>query len=569
MATPEEIRRGLVAAPGYSSFSPVRDLQRADDARKQRNAVAAAGVTDKTARLTGGAVDKLMQDGAVATAQSVPSSPTFGVDTVRFGAEITPTMIPPAAPAAAPYTGSAAYQQDKQAGAFMPGMNILGPAREAQAARAAQVVGGGPDTRFSAQNAAPQPPSAVAQFADVFGERAKDFSTGALQTGIGAVGTVAGTLADAGRQGLAYISNGELRNPNLFANTAGDFMGQGVDRLTGAFDGTGAAVRQAIGAREAQPATAAQPAAPAQPAAVTNADVLAQDKANLAAMLPPAAAPAAADRLSPDILAQTNEGIANAIADGRSPTLPAERGNYNMYNTDRAALAARAAPTAGLTMGFTPGEATARMAGYRAADRADAAQAQLRKDRARAAVDRIGLRNAMTNGSPQERRAARMEMEALDLRQNLDTQQLGDTDRQRISSAGDVERARVTGEFGLRQAGVTGEYGLDAENIRGQYGLREADIVGNAAVGKALASTDPKAMQEAQLLQTRNQLLLTAIANNDEEAIRFYSSNKYAPVQQASTDAMTGIPLTPEEIAVGQRINLNALRARDTKSGAR
>ena len=102
MATPEEIRRGLVAAPGYSSFSPVRDLQRAADARKQRNAVAAAGVTDKTARLTGGAVDKLMQDGAVATAQSVPSSPTFGVDTVRFGAEITPTMIPPVAPAAAP-----------------------------------------------------------------------------------------------------------------------------------------------------------------------------------------------------------------------------------------------------------------------------------------------------------------------------------------------------------------------------------------------------------------------------------------------------------------------------------
>lgn len=65
---------GNIASPGYSSFSPVRDIQSANDRRSQSNAVAADGVVQKVDRLTQGAVDKTMQQGAVATA--TPAQPT-------------------------------------------------------------------------------------------------------------------------------------------------------------------------------------------------------------------------------------------------------------------------------------------------------------------------------------------------------------------------------------------------------------------------------------------------------------------------------------------------------------
>lgn len=211
-----------VAAPGYSSFSPVRDLQRADDSRNQRQAVAAAGVTDKVDRLTEGSVDKLMQDGAVATAKPLIPTPLVTGNNPQRAAQM-----------------QAQLNQPVTRGEGMP----IQP-----------VVAG----------VAPAGPSLGAQAVEGFGNRVKDFSTGALQTGIGAVGTVAGTVADAGRQGLAYVSGGELQDPNRFANTAGDFMGQGVDRLTGAFDGAAGATRQLIGATEAKPKPAVAGEKPAE-----------------------------------------------------------------------------------------------------------------------------------------------------------------------------------------------------------------------------------------------------------------------------------------------------------------
>lgn len=235
-----------------------------------------------------------------------------------------------------------------------------------------------------------------------------------------------------------------------------------------------------------------------------------------------------------------------------SPYMPAERGNYTMQNTDRTALAARAAPTAGLTMGFAPGEATARMQGYAAQDAQAREAFQAKRQRLDAAVEGIGLRNVMEKGNAFERKAAGARMEELQKQGLLATQQAGDTGRANIAAGAELERARIAGQYGLLGAQTQGEYGLEGQDIAGKYGLLAADIKAQADQRVAAASVDPKKQQEAMLLAARNQQLLDAIARDDQEAIRFYTSGKYAPVAQGDRSPISGITYDQPTVAAMQ-----------------
>ncbi len=236
-----------------------------------------------------------------------------------------------------------------------------------------------------------------------------------------------------------------------------------------------------------------------------------------------------------------------------NPYLAPERGNYNMQNTDRVALAERAATgSGGVNFGFAPGEASARMQQYAAQDAQAREAFQAKRQRLDAAVEGIGLRNAMEKGNAFERRAAQTRLAALETSGNLATQQAGETGRANIAAGAELERARIAGQYGLLGAQTQGEYGLEGQDIAGKYGLLAADIKAQADQRVAAASVDPKKQQEAMLLAARNQQLLDAIANDDQEAIRFYTSGKYAPVAQGDRSPISGITYDKPTVAAMQ-----------------
>lgn len=404
---------------------------------------------------------------------------------------------------------------------------------------------------------------------------AADFQRGLVGTakaGAGALAYPAALALDASRRGVTSLVGGDV---NTLPGGADYLTRQAEGAMAGGYeDAAGAAAslrgrtasqgRDLLGVQQVAdtpaavtPAIAGTPsAAQTQAPAMTNEQVLAQDRANTAAFV--ASQPGApTTTLSPDLLADTNQRIAAAIEGSRGPTpaspyLPAERGNYTMQNTDRAALAERAAPTAGLTMGFAPGEATARMQGYAAQDAKAREAFQAKRQRLDAAVEGIGLRNAMEKGNAFERKAAGARMEELQKQGLLATQQAGDTGRANIAAGAELERARIAGQYGLLGAQTQGEYGLEGQDIAGKYGLLAADIKAQADQRVAAASVDPKKQQEAVLLAARNQQLVDAINRNDQEAIRFYTSGKYAPVAQGDKSPYSGVTYDPETLATLQ-----------------
>lgn len=467
---------------------------------------------------------------------------------------------------------------------YTPGLAGMQAAQDARMQRDAvaalpppRVAGRNPDVPYvPAPVPAPVTPTAPTVQQQAQPGVAADFQRGLVGTakaGVGALVYPAALALDASRRGVTSLVGGDV---NTLPGGADYLTRQAEGAMAGGYeDAAGAAAslrgrtasqgRELLGVQQAAdtpaavtPAIAGTPsAAQTQAPAVTNEQVLAQDRANTAAFV--ASQPGApTTTLSPDLLADTNQRIAAAIEGSRGPTpaspyLPAKRGTYTMQNTDRAALAERAAPTAGLTMGFAPGEATARMQGYAAQDVQRQAAFQAKRQRLDAAVEGIGLRNTIEQATnPQVRRAAQTRLAALETSGNLATQQAGETGRAGISAGADIERARIAGQYGLLGAQTQGEYGLEGQDIAGKYGLLTADIKAQADQRVASASVDPKKQQEAMLLAARNQQLLDAIARDDQEAIRFYTSGKYAPVAQGDRSPISGITYDQPTVAAMQ-----------------
>ena len=404
---------------------------------------------------------------------------------------------------------------------------------------------------------------------------AADFQRGLVGTakaGAGALVYPAALALDASRRGVTSLVGGDVNTlpggADYLTHKTEGVMASGYEDASGAAASLrGRTAEQGRGLLGVQPTQAApsasvtpvvagaQPAAQTQAPTTTNEQVLAQDRANTAAFV--ASQPGApTTTLSPDLLAETNQRIASAIEGSRGPTYANKRGEYSMTGTspDVVADAHRRADTGsgGINFGFAPGEATARMQGYAAQDARAREAFQTKRQRLDAAVEGIGLRNTMEKGNVFERRAAGARMEELQKQGLMATQQEGETGRANIAAGAELERARIAGQYGLLGAQTQGEYGLEGQDIAGKYGLLAADIKAQADQQVAAASVDPKKQQEAMLLAARNQQLLDAIARDDQEAIRFYTSGKYAPVAQGDRSPISGITYDKPTVAAMQ-----------------
>lgn len=247
-----------------------------------------------------------------------------------------------------------------------------------------------------------------------------------------------------------------------------------------------------------------------------------------------------------------------------SPYLPAERGNYTMQNTDRAALAERAAPTAGLTMGFAPGEATARMQQYAAQDAQAREAFQTKRQRLDAAVEGIGLRNVMEKGNAFERRAAGARMEELQKQGLMATQQEGETGRANTGASADMASAGVAGQAAVAAAQQDAAARLQSAQLTGEYGLKAAQTkaAGGALAELAKAETPQGrlAAQRAALIQ--QQMLLGQQAQEaGDVGGTFAAYGLSRPTERVYTDPVTGAPLSEEQVRLLQAQNLQRLTA--------
>ena len=235
--------------------------------------------------------------------------------------------------------------------------------------------------------------------------------------------------------------------------------------------------------------------------------------------------------------------------------------------TGVAAPAPVAAPTSTTGYGgFAPGEARAYLDTMAGKDAAKAQATQARKADIAADVERIGLRNAMTSGTPQERRTARMQMEALDKRQNLATVEAGLGERTTQTLDTEMAKASLVGQLGLSAAQAKALGAMQAAQTTGQYGLESARTKALGQIGAAETAlgsgSNLKAQQEALTQEFINSQLATAIANNDVDAIKFYSSGKYAPAAKPASDPVTGAPLSATAITMQQQLLEDQLRGR-------
>ena len=401
---------------------------------------------------------------------------------------------------------------------------------------------------------------------------AADFQRGLVGTakaGVGALAYPTALALDASRRGVTSLVGGDV---NTLPGGADYLTRQAEGAMAGGYEDAAGAAASLRGRTAAQgrdllsvqqaavtpsaPVTpvvagAQPPVQPQAPAPDQASTAIRQDTAKLRAYNEATNAQFAASDAQQ--AAYQQQLTPQPAATPASPYLPAESGNYTMQNTDRAALAERSAQTAGLTMGFAPGEATARMQGYAAQDVQRQAAFQAKRQRLDAAVEGIGLRNTIEQATnPQVRRAAQTQLAALETSGNLATQQAGETGRAGIAADADLARARIAGEYGLRGTQMQGEYGLEGQDIAGQYGLQAADIKARSDYAAAAASVDPKKQQEAMLLAARNQQLLDAIARDDQEAINFLISGKYAPVAQGDRSPISGITYDQPTVAAMQ-----------------
>lgn len=301
-------------------------------------------------------------------------------------------------------------------------------------------------------------------------------------------------------------------------------------------------------------------AAPTTP--MTNAQVLAQDRANLAG-LTGTAAPQPATTLSPDILAQTNEGIARALREGRQPTPGAipERGNYNMMNTDLQQLSQRSAQTEGINFGFgVNGSETARQYLDRVAlvDQQRGAERQ----RAQNDVERITLEREARGSDPFARRAARERMTELAASEAAGFESAGAARLGAAQNAAALEQARIQGQFGLAGEQMRGQFGLQEAELQGQFGVESAMARAAGQIEAAQLSADPVKQARAAMLETRLRQLNAKIAAGtatDEDFLNF-TATVGSPSEQMPVNPVTGAPLSPQEVEAEQRRNLERLQ---------
>lgn len=282
-----------------------------------------------------------------------------------------------------------------------------------------------------------------------------------------------------------------------------------------------------------------------------------------------------ATTLSPEILADANQRIADTLAANQAPAqIAGERGNYNMANTSTVDAQGNVTSniqgpqSAGLGgLGSFGGESASqylqRMAQQ---DQQQAAAVAANRREAQEGVQRIGLRNAITQGSPQERRAARQELEALDQRAGLRVQDTGATQRQSMQNEGEQLRAQIAGQAGVQSALARAAGAQQAAQIAGQFGLQRAETTALGRIGAAeitantaaQSGSNVLAQQRARQLQIQEQLLRQAQEAGDVSGA-FAAAGLSRPPAPVYTDPLTGAPLSEEAVRILQQQAMSRL----------
>lgn len=318
-------------------------------------------------------------------------------------------------------------------------------------------------------------------------------------------------------------------------------------------------------ANEQQPAaTPAQPAMDPQIAAAfaardsrraadaaeltANADVLAQDRANLSAAVGPQFVGPEPDRDAP-----------------RPSTAPApiagERGNYNLANTSnvdsQGRITTRLRQPDNIIEGGYGQFGGGRAAQFLASRRNTGGGGGMSD-----ASEEVRLRNQLTSNDPFERRAAREQMAARQALQ-LDA---GATQRTGMQLEGEQIRASLAGEAAIQAAQATAVGKQYEAQMEGEYGLREAEIGARGTIGAARESANSgsslKALAEADLITRRADAALKAEKAGDIAARdRLYGvapPTRRVLTQDFKGDviAADGYPVSEEEAAAFRRAPL-------------
>lgn len=278
----------------------------------------------------------------------------------------------------------------------------------------------------------------------------------------------------------------------------------------------------------------------------------------IAAITAAAQQPAALD------VAGLNRNLADTITASRPEApiyQPQVRGDYNMYNTDQGALAARAAPTAGINFGFGVGGAPTAgeyLATMQARDAQEARATQQRRAAAQAAIERSRYAQQMTGNNPFERRAARELLQGLDQRENLGVTEAGATGRQQMQGDASRDVAGIQGQLGVTQAGVQAQGGVEQQRIASEQRAQQAAAM--LAQDQAQFEMDPSNQRGAIIAQLAQAMLQEGDTQGAVSAL--YGTQPAAPARpdikmvQGPTGETIGVtvngvpqPFTPEEIA--------------------
>lgn len=296
-------------------------------------------------------------------------------------------------------------------------------------------------------------------------------------------------------------------------------------------------------------------------APTTNPDSLppnATEADRIAAITAAAQQPAALD------VAGLNRDLAETVTASRPEApiyQPQVRGDYNMYNTDQGALAARAAPTAGINFGFGVGGAPTAgeyLATMQARDAQEARAAQQRRAAAQDRLDMLNLRDRLESRDFRVRRAARLEMEGLNQRMGLGITEAGATERQQMQGAASRDVAGIQGRFGLAQADLSNAGALQRTQLEVDQRAQQAAALLAQDQAQFEASPDNRrgalvaALAQAMLEAGDTQGAISALYGTQPAApARPETKILQGPTGEAIGVVVNGIPrpFTPEEIA--------------------
>ena len=358
-------------------------------------------------------------------------------------------------------------------------------------------------------------------------------ATGVGEAALGVLSRPVTAIQDAARVGATRLLGGDPATlpggMNRYTDLSQRATSQGMGNISGGINDVVEPIRQAglaaLGAQSVAPPTAPPTAQP---------QIAQQPPAQLAPIPAPVSTATTPQTAQPQPAVQAT-----------APT-PTERGNYNMANTStvdvRGNIASnlQAPQSAGLSgLGSFGGESAGQYLQRMAAQDAQTAERQqVRRAEISDDVERIGLRNTMTQGTPQERRAARQQLETLDQRATMRTQEQGENQRQAAQGATELQRTNVAGQFGLQQEAMRGAAGMQQAELTGQYGLagREAAASASLAVAEAKGRSGAELKSQAEAIsEVRRQ----AIADEAEQAGDFATRDRALGISQPAAARLT------------------------------